>query len=126
MTSRPSLASQLAEIHNDWASVLSRLIGLEITILERQGLLYGCDCTRKAIAAAGSETFEHSELRYTKRCRDRGLPLDDAHSAVDCRLVQPRPHVRVLTGFSALCSAAPVLRRGKMLYCPVESLSPEG
>ena len=46
-----------------------------VGILERQGLVYGCDCTRKAIAAAGTES-EASELRYTNRCRDRGLALD--------------------------------------------------
>jgi len=49
-----------------------------VAILERQGLLYGCDCTRKTIAAAGSEASDASELRYTNRCSDRGLPLDDS------------------------------------------------
>jgi len=47
-----------------------------VRILERRGLVYGCDCTRKAISAAGTENGEAAELRYTNRCRDRGLPLD--------------------------------------------------
>jgi glutamyl/glutaminyl-tRNA synthetase len=44
-------------------------------ILERQGLIYGCDCTRKEIAG-GSDTGAGLELRYNHRCRDRQLPLD--------------------------------------------------
>jgi glutamyl/glutaminyl-tRNA synthetase len=48
-----------------------------VGILERKGLIYGCDCTRKAIAA-GNDAPESAELRYNNRCRDRGLPLDEA------------------------------------------------
>lgn len=36
--------------------------------LVARGLVYGCDCTRKQLAAAV----------YSGRCRERGLPLDDA------------------------------------------------
>jgi glutamyl-Q tRNA(Asp) synthetase len=44
-------------------------------ILEREGLIYGCDCTRKAIAAENVAP-DAAELRYNNRCRTRGLPLD--------------------------------------------------
>jgi glutamyl-tRNA synthetase/glutamyl-Q tRNA(Asp) synthetase len=36
-----------------------------------RGLVYGCDCTRKDVGAASPA----GELRYSGRCRDRGLPL---------------------------------------------------
>lgn len=39
--------------------------------LAAQGLVYGCDCSRKQI---GQGTME---LRYSGRCRDRQLPLTD-------------------------------------------------
>ena len=56
--------------------------------LAARGLLYACDCSRKAIEAAiedrgsqthRSSTIEHrsSELRYSGSCRDRGLALTD-------------------------------------------------
>jgi glutamyl/glutaminyl-tRNA synthetase len=48
-----------------------------VGILERKGLIYGCDCTRKTIAA-GNDAPESAEPRYNNRCRDRGLPLDEA------------------------------------------------
>ena len=44
-----------------------------VDVLAAQGLVYGCDCSRKEIMS----TFDSrsSELRYPGRCRDRGLPL---------------------------------------------------
>ena len=42
--------------------------------LRREGLVYACDCTRREIRDA---TGEAAELRYSGRCRDRGLPLID-------------------------------------------------
>jgi glutamyl/glutaminyl-tRNA synthetase len=46
-----------------------------VDVLARQGLVYGCDCSRKDIESR----IEHrsSELRYSGRCRDRGLALTD-------------------------------------------------
>lgn len=44
--------------------------------LAHAGLVYGCDCSRSAIAAqAGDAAAEGVEPRYTGTCRDRGLPL---------------------------------------------------
>jgi glutamyl-tRNA synthetase/glutamyl-Q tRNA(Asp) synthetase len=40
---------------------------IQLQMLVARGLVYGCDCTRKEIAA----------LRYPGTCRDRGLPLTD-------------------------------------------------
>lgn len=48
--------------------------------LAARGLVYGCDCSRRQLAAAGSV--------YPGTCRDRNVPLDDA---VGWRLVlEPR------------------------------------
>jgi glutamyl-Q tRNA(Asp) synthetase len=47
-----------------------------IEILRTRGLIYGCDCTRRVIAAAGGQA---DELRYPGTCRDRGLPLHDGY-----------------------------------------------
>jgi glutamyl-Q tRNA(Asp) synthetase len=44
-------------------------------ILRGGGLVYACDCSRKDIAEAGDAGG--AELRYTGRCRERGLPLDE-------------------------------------------------
>jgi glutamyl-tRNA synthetase/glutamyl-Q tRNA(Asp) synthetase len=41
--------------------------------LAARGLVYGCDCSRKTIEAEGRA----GELRYTGRCRDRGVGLRD-------------------------------------------------
>jgi len=64
-----------------------------LNVLVTQGLVYGCDCSRKDIEsridrssviedrpsfiASRTSATEHrlSELRYSGRCRDRGLPL---------------------------------------------------
>jgi glutamyl-tRNA synthetase/glutamyl-Q tRNA(Asp) synthetase len=45
-----------------------------VDVLAALGLVYACDCTRQQI-----ENIEHrpSELRYSGRCRERGLPLTD-------------------------------------------------
>ncbi|HWK11503.1 MAG TPA: glutamate--tRNA ligase family protein [Vicinamibacterales bacterium] len=42
--------------------------------LRQQGVVYACDCTRRAIAE-GQTT--DGELRYPGTCRDRGLPIQD-------------------------------------------------
>lgn len=42
--------------------------------LRRRGLVYACDCTRRDVFASVSGGVE---LRYSGRCRDRGLPLAD-------------------------------------------------
>ena len=49
-----------------------------VDALRAQGLVYGCACTRREIEAAGGGASA-DELRYPGTCRDRGLPLDDAH-----------------------------------------------
>ncbi|MFN7978689.1 MAG: glutamate--tRNA ligase family protein [Vicinamibacterales bacterium] len=46
--------------------------------LRTQSVVYGCACTRREIEAAGGGPMAE-ELRYPGTCRDRGLPLDDAH-----------------------------------------------
>lgn len=46
--------------------------------LRARALVYACACTRREIEAAGGEV-SGDELRYPGTCRDRGLPLDDAH-----------------------------------------------
>lgn len=62
-----------------------------VDILRAQGLVYGCDCSRRQIAeergATGEErtakgeerraTGEQSERRYSGRCRDRAIDLTD-------------------------------------------------
>jgi glutamyl-Q tRNA(Asp) synthetase len=60
-----------------------------VDVLAAQGLVYGCDCTRRQIEVRGAparrglgeggtrEAREAAELRYAGRCRDRGLPLAD-------------------------------------------------
>jgi glutamyl-Q tRNA(Asp) synthetase len=45
--------------------------------LRARGLLYACNCSRTAIAAAAGGS---DELRYPGTCRDRGLPLDEGYS----------------------------------------------
>lgn len=47
-----------------------------LEILRARGLIYACDCTRRAIAAAGGEA---DELQYPGTCRDRGLPLEPGY-----------------------------------------------
>ena len=47
-------------------------------ILRRKGLVYACDCTRRALSAAaivGAPGIETSELHYPGRCRNKGLSL---------------------------------------------------
>jgi glutamyl-tRNA synthetase/glutamyl-Q tRNA(Asp) synthetase len=45
--------------------------------LRERGLVYACDCSRREIAA--ESISDAGELRYTGRCRDRGLPLTDGY-----------------------------------------------
>jgi glutamyl-tRNA synthetase/glutamyl-Q tRNA(Asp) synthetase len=52
-----------------------------VVVLAAQGLVYGCDCTRREIDAgsakrgAPADGIGPTELWYAGRCRDRGLPL---------------------------------------------------
>jgi glutamyl-tRNA synthetase/glutamyl-Q tRNA(Asp) synthetase len=46
-----------------------------VGVLAAQGLVYACDCSRKEIESAAEPGA--AELRYSGRCRARGLPLDD-------------------------------------------------
>lgn len=48
-----------------------------IEILRRQNRVYACDCSRREISDASDGN--RTELRYTGRCRDRGLPLADGY-----------------------------------------------
>lgn len=48
--------------------------------LAERGLLFGCDCSRRDVAAAAGSELARSpagELRYAGHCRDRGLALSD-------------------------------------------------
>ena len=47
--------------------------------LKAGGLVYACGCSRKEILDAAASASEFRELRYSGRCRDRGLPLDDGY-----------------------------------------------
>ncbi len=49
--------------------------------LRRRGLVYACDCTRRAVlsAAPGRAGTDTSELYYPGTCRDRSLPLADGY-----------------------------------------------
>lgn len=53
-----------------------------LEILRAQGLVYACDCSRRAIengAVPGSSRPGRAELYYPGHCRDRGLPLADGY-----------------------------------------------
>jgi glutamyl-tRNA synthetase/glutamyl-Q tRNA(Asp) synthetase len=45
--------------------------------LRDRQLVYACDCTRRALAAAGARPDPGGELRYPGTCRERSLPLAD-------------------------------------------------
>ena len=47
-----------------------------VSELAARGLVYACDCTRREIEES-SERSGGGELRYSGRCRERGLPLAD-------------------------------------------------
>jgi glutamyl-tRNA synthetase/glutamyl-Q tRNA(Asp) synthetase len=47
-----------------------------IGILQSQGLVYACDCSR---ARMSDDDSTGSELRYSGRCRDRHLPVVDGY-----------------------------------------------
>ncbi len=50
----------------------------DVGVLAAQGLVYGCDCTRREIEHRASNLEPHSsELFYSGRCRGRGLPLTE-------------------------------------------------
>jgi len=50
-----------------------------VEVLRAQGLVYGCDCSRRQIAGSREAPGEEreAELRYGGRCRDRGIGLKD-------------------------------------------------
>jgi glutamyl-tRNA synthetase/glutamyl-Q tRNA(Asp) synthetase len=50
-------------------------------ILRGKGLVYACDCTRRALTATGRRdgSQETSELYYPGNCRDRNLPIEDGY-----------------------------------------------
>jgi glutamyl-tRNA synthetase/glutamyl-Q tRNA(Asp) synthetase len=47
-----------------------------LATLARSGRVYGCDCSRKGIAAEAGDAADQ-ETRYPGRCRGRELPLED-------------------------------------------------
>jgi glutamyl-Q tRNA(Asp) synthetase len=48
-----------------------------VDVLVSQGLVYACDCTRREVERSSNIDPRSSELRYSGRCRDRGLALTD-------------------------------------------------
>jgi glutamyl-tRNA synthetase/glutamyl-Q tRNA(Asp) synthetase len=46
-----------------------------VAVLQSKGLVYGCDCSRSALAATSVSVS--NELHYAGRCRGRGIPLAD-------------------------------------------------
>jgi glutamyl-tRNA synthetase/glutamyl-Q tRNA(Asp) synthetase len=46
-----------------------------VDVLRAKGLVYGCDCSRRALSAASVSV--PAELHYAGRCRARQLPLTD-------------------------------------------------
>jgi glutamyl-Q tRNA(Asp) synthetase len=51
-----------------------------VDVLTAQELAYGCDCTRREIEDRSSTLDpQPAELRYSGRCRSRGLPLTDGY-----------------------------------------------
>lgn len=47
--------------------------------LSRAGLVYGCDCSRRALAAGAGNGVNGVELCYPGTCRERGLPVADGY-----------------------------------------------
>jgi glutamyl-tRNA synthetase/glutamyl-Q tRNA(Asp) synthetase len=52
------------------------IYGTSLTALAGSARIYGCDCSRKEIAAEGGDPL-NQETRYSGRCRDRGLPYGE-------------------------------------------------
>jgi glutamyl/glutaminyl-tRNA synthetase len=53
-----------------------------VDMLQRDGLVYACDCARRQIedrALAHGEPIDGGELWYDGHCRERGLPLADGY-----------------------------------------------
>lgn len=59
-----------------------------VDVLQQQGMVYACDCTRRAIEDRGrrpegrgpcAEDAEIAEVRYDGHCSHRGLPLADGY-----------------------------------------------
>ncbi len=65
---QPSIPSEYRQ--SDCGDDYGRMLGL----LEMQGLVYGCECTRKQILDEQSD--EADELCYKGACADKGLPLE--------------------------------------------------
>lgn len=69
-----SLGSLLAGSPSPWRqSDCTAVYEAALDRLARAGLVYGCDCSRSAIAAQAGDGAEGSEYRYPGTCRDRGL-----------------------------------------------------
>ncbi len=47
--------------------------------LREQGLVYGCECSRRVAAQAAPSLAQASELRYAGVCRHKQLPLNDGY-----------------------------------------------
>jgi glutamyl/glutaminyl-tRNA synthetase len=53
-----------------------------VQILQRQGLVYACDCSRRLVnelASAPGRVDGGAELHYPGLCRDKGLPIVDGY-----------------------------------------------
>ncbi len=71
-----SLGSLLAGSPSPWRqSDCTAVYEAALDRLARAGLVYGCDCSRSAIAAQAGDGAEGSEHRYPGTCRDRGVPI---------------------------------------------------
>jgi len=80
-----------------------------IETLAAQGLVYGCECTRREIEAASSGS---GELRYPGTCRHRGLPLTDD---VGWRLVLPDEQVTFDDAVHGSSTQTPAAQCGDVL-----------
>ncbi len=75
-----SLLEDLEWLGFAWEGEVTRQSGRDAIYLEAveklrsDGLLYGCDCSRKQILARTTQE-DSPELRYDNHCRERGLPL---------------------------------------------------
>jgi len=67
---RPSSANPSEYRQSDCGDHYEKMLGL----LQMQGLVYGCECTRKQILDEQSD--EAGELCYSGSCADKGLPLE--------------------------------------------------
>lgn len=66
-----------ADVHAPRQSEREAVYRHAVDLLRAKGVVYACDCSRREIAAAAADGTVQPELRYTGRCRDRALPLED-------------------------------------------------